>query len=287
VYSTCGWDNARLRNPADLGVIVTGAGRGIGKRLAMGFANDQAKVGLIARTERELEATKLEIKQSGGEVFSAHADVRVWSEISSAIHNLKRKFHSHNAEIDVLVVAAAIQGPIGPLAEEDPKHWQVVFETNILGVMHAIRAVLPGMIERRHGKIIVVSGGGSDAARPNFSAYATSKTAIVRLVESVAEEVRDFNIQINCFSPGGAYTSMTDEILAAGERAGAKEIERAEKVRVTGGVSADKQIQVAQFLASERSNHISGKLIHVTDDMKRLEQANMTPDVLTLRRLKL
>ncbi len=60
-----------------------------------------------------------------------------------------------------------------------------------------------------------------------------------------------------------------------------------EKVRVTGGASAEKQIQVAQFLASERSNHISGKLIHVTDDMKKLEQANMTADVLTLRRLKL
>jgi NAD(P)-dependent dehydrogenase (short-subunit alcohol dehydrogenase family) len=276
-----------LRIPADVGVVVTGAGRGIGKRLAMGFAKEHAKVGLIARTERELDATKLEIKQSGGEVFSSVADVRVWSEISSAFNNLKRKFRSHHAEIDVLVAAAAIQGPIGPLAEEDPKLWHAVLETNILGVMHAIRAVLPGMIDRRHGKIIVVTGGGSDAARPNFSAYATSKTAIVRLVESVAEEVRDFNIQINCFSPGGAYTSMTDEILAAGERAGAMEIERAEKVRVTGGVSADKQIQVAQFLASERSNHISGKLIHVSDDMKRLEQANMTADVLTLRRLKL
>jgi NAD(P)-dependent dehydrogenase (short-subunit alcohol dehydrogenase family) len=267
--------------------VVTGAGRGIGKRLAMGFAKDRAKVGLIARTERELEATKLEIKQSGGEVFSARADVRVWSEISGAIHNLRRKFHSHHAEIDVLITAAAIQGPIGPLAEEDPKEWDAVLATNILGVMHAIRAVLPGMIERRHGKIIVLSGGGSDAGRPNFSAYATSKAAIVRMVESVAEEVRDFNVQINCFSPGGANTSMTDEILAAGDRAGAMEIERAEKVRLTGGVSAEKQIQVAQFLASERSNHISGKLIHVADDMKKLEQANMTADVLTLRRLKL
>jgi NAD(P)-dependent dehydrogenase (short-subunit alcohol dehydrogenase family) len=268
-------------------VVITGAGRGIGKRLAMGFAKDHAKVGLIARTERELEATKLEIKQSGGEVFSARADVRVWSEISGAIHNLKRKLHSHNAEIDVLVAAAAVQGPIGAFAESDPKAWAAVLDTNILGVMHTIRAALPGMIERRRGKIIVLTGGGSDAARPYFCSYAASKTAVVRLVESISEEVRDFNIQINCFSPGGAYTSMTDEILSAGDRAGAMEIERAEKVRITGGVAAEKQIQVAQFLASERSNHISGKLIHVTDDMKRLEQANMTPDLLTLRRLKL
>ncbi len=268
-------------------MVVTGAGRGIGKRLAMGFAKEQAKVGLIARTERELDATKLEIKQSGGEVFAARADVRVWSEISAAVHSLKRKFHSHHAEIDVLVTAAAIQGPIGPLAEADPKDWPAVFETNILGVMHAMRAALPGMIQRRHGKIIVLTGGGSDAARPNFSAYATTKTALVRLVESVAEEVREYNVQINCFSPGGAYTSMTDEILAAGERAGAMEIERAEKVRVTGGVMAEKQIQMALFLASERSNHISGKLVHVADDLKKLEHANMAPDLLTLRRHKL
>jgi 3-oxoacyl-[acyl-carrier protein] reductase len=234
-----------------------------------------------------LEATKLEIKQSGGEVFSARADVRVWNEISGAIHNLKRKLHPLHAEIDVLIAAAAIQGPIGPFSEGDPREWAAVMETNVLGVMHTIRAVLPGMIERRRGKIIVLTGGGSDAARPNFSSYAASKTALARLVESISEEVRDFNIQINCFSPGGAYTSMTDEILAAGDRAGNMEIERAEKVRLTGGVTAEKQIQVAQFLASERSNHITGKMIHVTDDMKKLEQANMTQDVLTLRRLKL
>ena len=123
---------------------MTGAGRGVGKRLAMGFANTRAKVGLVARTERELEATKLEIQQSGGEVFPARADVRVWNEISGAVHNLTRKFHSHGVEMDVLVAAAAVQGPIGPFASADPKKWADVLDTNILGVMHVLRAVLPG-----------------------------------------------------------------------------------------------------------------------------------------------
>jgi 3-oxoacyl-[acyl-carrier protein] reductase len=80
---------------------------------------------------------------------------------------------------------------------------------------------------------------------------------------------------------------MTDEILAAGDRAGSSEIERAEEVRRTGGVHADKQIHFALFLASEKSNHITGKLLHVTDDIRKLEQTNMTPELLTLRRLKL
>ncbi len=77
---------------------------------------------------------------------------------------------------------------------------------------------------------------------------------------------------------------MTDEIMHSGERAGSKEIEEAENVRLTGGMSPEKQIQLALFLASERSNHISGKLIHVNDDWKRLERENMNPESFTLRR---
>jgi 3-oxoacyl-[acyl-carrier protein] reductase len=84
--------------------------------------------------------------------------------------------------------------------------------------------------------------------------------------------------------PGESYTSMTDEILQAGERAGAAEIEAAEKVRLTGGVSPEKQIQLALFLASQRSNHVTGKLIHVSDDWKRLEHENARPEAFTLRR---
>src|SRR5205823_14690924 len=101
------------------------------------------------------------------------------------------------------------------------------------------------------GKSIVLAGGGAAYARPNFSAYAASKAAVARLVETLAEEVRDKNIQVNCMSPGGAYTSMTDEILNAGERAGQKEIDDAQQVRLTGGVSPAKQVELAMFLRSE------------------------------------
>jgi 3-oxoacyl-[acyl-carrier protein] reductase len=80
---------------------------------------------------------------------------------------------------------------------------------------------------------------------------------------------------------------MTDEILHAGETlAGGKEIEEAEQVRITGGIAPEKQIQLALFLASERSNHISGKLIHVNDDWRRFERENMRPDLFTLRRVQ-
>jgi len=150
--------------------------------------------------------------------------------------------------------------------------------------MNSCRTVLPQMIQKRSGKILVIADSSSSSPRPNFAPYSASKAAVVRLVESVAEEVRSHNVQVNCFSPGGAYTSMTDEILDADERAGANEIEDAEQIRLTGGVPPDKQILLALFLASERSNHLTGKLIDVTDDWKKLERENTRPDTWTLRR---
>jgi len=187
--------------------------------------------------------------------------------------------------VQVLIAAAAVQGPIGPFLEGKPKQWWEVLETNVLGVMHACRAVLPPMIERRSGKIIVLSGPGAAEGRPNFAPFAASKAAAVQLVETLAEEVREHNVQVNALSPGETYTSMTDEIIQAGLKAGAKDLEDAERVRITGGVSPERQIQLALFLASERSNHVSGKLIDVADDWKRLEHGNINPAAYTLRRV--
>jgi short-subunit dehydrogenase len=143
---------------------------------------------------------------------------------------------------------------------------------------------LPQMVEARRGKILVIVDQGAASPRPNLAPYAASKAAVVRFVESLAEEIRDHNIQVNSFSPGAAYTSMTDEILQAEDRAGLKEVEEAERTRLTGGIAADKQIQLALFLTSERSNHLTGKLIHMGDDVKRLEQDNARQDAWTLRR---
>jgi 3-oxoacyl-[acyl-carrier protein] reductase len=262
-------------------ILITGAGRGIGKRLALGVAARGAKVGLLARSRGELDLAQLEIEQAGGVAMRLRADVRDGDQVTAAVDRMR----VHWGHIDVLICAAGVQGPIGPLVEVNPKAWWDTVETNLHGVMLAARAVLPEMMARRSGKIIALSGGGSLTPRPNFSAYSTAKTALVRMVETLAAEVAEHNVQINCMAPGGAYTSMTDEILAAGERAGWKESEDARQVRMTGGVPPDKQINLALFLASERSNHISGKVVHVNDDWKKLEQGQVNPELYTLRRV--
>lgn len=263
-------------------VLITGAGRGIGKRLAIGFASHGARVGLLARSKAELDLANLEIEHAGGSALRIRADVTDFEQMAAAAERMQVQFGG----IHVLICCAATQGPIGPLLENPPEAWADTVRTNLIGVANACRAVLPHMIERRSGKIIVLSGGGAAKARPFFSAYAASKAAVVRFVETVAEEVRDHNIQINCMAPGATYTHMTDEILRAGERAGWKDLEEARQVRTTGGLAPEKQLGLALFLASERSNHISGKLIHVNDNWKKLEHATLNPDAYTLRRVE-
>lgn len=271
-----------MQSLTNAGVLVTGAGRGVGKRLAIGFATAGCRVGLLARSKAELDLAHLEIEHAGGNALRIRADVTDYEQVTAAVDRMR----VHYGGVQVLVCSAAIQGPIGPLVEQSPKAWAETIQTNLIGVMNSCKAVLPHMIDQRSGKIIVLSGSGATAARPNLSAYASAKAALVRFVETVAEEIRDHNVQINCMGPGGAYTHMTDEILRAGEKAGWKETEEALEVRQTGGVAPDKQIQLALFLASEQSNHISGKLIQVSDDWKKLKDANLHPEIYTLRRVQ-
>jgi len=263
-------------------VLVTGAGRGIGKRLAIGFASRGAKVGLLARSKAEIDLCHLEIGHAGGSASRILADVRDYERMTAVIHQMRIELGG----VDVLVCAAGVQGPIGPFAETQPKSWQETIDTNLTGVMNSCRAVLPQMIERRRGKIIVVAGGGAREGRPNFALYAATKTALARFVESVATEVSEHNVQINCMSPGGSYTHMTDQILAAGERAGWREIEEAQQIRLTGGVAPEQQVELAVFLASEQSNHITGRLIHVQDNWKKLKDKTVSPELYTLRRIQ-
>ncbi|PYT13241.1 MAG: short-chain dehydrogenase [Acidobacteria bacterium] len=264
-------------------VLVTGAGRGVGKRLAIGFSARGARVGLLARSKAELDLCHLEIEHAGGSALRIRADVCDYEQVCAGVERIRVHFGS---PVQVLVCAAAIQGPIGPFVDTAPKSWSEIVRTNLCGVINACRAVLPHMIERRSGKIIVLTGGGVTDARPNFAVYSATKTAVARFVESVAEEVSEHNVQINCMSPGGTYTHMTDQILAAGDRAGWREIEQARQVRLTGGIAPEKQIELALFLASEQSNHISGRLIHVQDDWKRWKDRTVNPELYTLRRVQ-
>lgn len=265
----------------DKTAVITGAGRGIGKRLAIAFAAEGAKVGLLARTLAELNLTHMEISHAGGTSLVSPADVSDYAQVETATAAVRKSF----GPIDILVNAAGMQGPIGPTAYIDPRAWAEVIQINLTGVFHCCRCVLPEMISRRSGKIINVSGGGASYSRPFFSGYAASKVGLVRFTETLAEEVAEHNIQVNAVAPGATYTHMTDQVIEAGDNAGEKALEDARNTRLTRGAPPEKQIALALFLVSPRSNHISGKLISIHDDWARFEHTTMTADHLTLRRI--
>src|SRR5579862_1207482 len=107
-------------------VLVTGAGRGIGKRLAIGFAARGARVGLLARSKAELDLCQLEIEHTGGAALRIRADVSDYEQMSAAVERLRVHF---NSGVQVLVCAAAIQGPVGPFVEVAPKNWSELLQT--------------------------------------------------------------------------------------------------------------------------------------------------------------
>ena len=263
-------------------ILVTGAGRGIGKRLALGFAGLGARIALVGRSKAEIDLAHIEIEQTGGNALRIRADVIDPEQLILAVDRARVVFGS---PIDVLICAAATVGPINSFMQSSLKSWKDALTINLLGVVHSFRAVLPSMTERRAGKIIVLTCETDAAPKLNLSAYTTSKTSVVRFVESVAAEVVEHNVQINCFDPGPAYTNLTDEIIRAQSRLEPPVVSEAKETRRTGGISPDLQLKVARFLASEQSNHITGKLIHVTDDTNKLRNETLRPDALTLRRV--
>lgn len=272
----------RLRNKV---AVITGGGRGIGKAIALRFAREGASIVVAARSKDEVQDTVRGIVADGGVALGMQTDVSSLESVSSFFQTAVRQFGT----IDILVSGAAIQGSIGPLHEIDNDGWVRTIQINLVGTFFCIKLVLPIMIREKRGKIITFSGGGAVSPRPRFTAYATSKAAIVRFTESLAEEVREFNIQVNAIAPGPVNTRMVGEIIQAGEKAGQEEFVEAQERSQLGGVSPDKAVELALFLASEESNGITGKLISAVWDPWQEESfvalLKEDRDLATLRRI--
>lgn len=263
-------------------VMITGGGRGIGKRLAIGFFQRGARIALVSRSKAELDLAHIEIEQAGGNALRLIADVTDAEQLRTAVDRAQVAF---KGGIDILICAAAVPGPLHPFAVAPPKAWEEAIRINLLGVVHSCQAVLPGMMERRAGKILVLGCYSDRPPNRNFSAYHTSKQGVVHFAEALAAEVLDSNVQVNCFDPGDAYTTFTDELIRAAGKLDPEVVHHALEVRRTGGTSAEAQMEMAAFLASEAANHITGKLILVTDDWRKLKNAKLHPEQYTLRRV--
>jgi 3-oxoacyl-[acyl-carrier protein] reductase len=271
-------------NLLDKVALVTGAGRGLGKAIALALASHGADVAILSRTEKEIQQTTLEIRALQRKVVAIRADV---SEPRQVNHAVRRTIEALGT-IDILVNNAGVIGPIGRVEEVSINDWITTIHVNLVGTFLCSRAVLPYLKRKAHGKIINIAGSG-EGSLPSFTAYASSKSAIVRFTETLAEEVRRHNIDVNAVAPGGIYTRMTEEIILAEESAGDKERLRVRRVKESGGVKLEVAAELVAFLASDDSDGLTGKLISAVHDdwrdFKSFRKLMDTTDIFTMRRI--
>ncbi len=183
--------------------IVTGAGKGIGKAIAIALANEGVQVGLIARTAKDLETVAAEIKALGVKAAIAVADISNIAEVNKAVESIQ----SELGNTDILINNAGT-GTFGKFLELSPEQWENQIKVNLFGVYYATRAVLPQMIERQTGDIVNVSSTAGLTGAAVTSAYSASKFGVMGLTESLMQEVRKHNIRVTAMTPSTVVTEL-------------------------------------------------------------------------------
>jgi NAD(P)-dependent dehydrogenase (short-subunit alcohol dehydrogenase family) len=269
--------------------LITGGSQGLGLAIADAYVAAGAKVVLSGRSPDALGAAEQRLARSAGagqRVLTYCGDVSRADEVEALVGFAIDAF----PELDILVNNAGIYGPKGLSEEVDWHEWVRAIEINLFGSVLVARAVLPHLKRRGYGKVIQLSGGGATAPLPNLTAYAASKAAIVRFMESLAHEARADGIDVNAIAPGGLNTRMLDEVIAAGpEQVGAAFYARAVEQQASGGTPLEHGANLAVYLASAESDGITGRLLSAVWDPwatlgdHRAELADT--DVFTLRRI--
>ena len=235
--------------------LVTGGGRGIGRTIAEGLAASGAAVAVLARSEDELQETVAQIARAGGRAIALAADVTDRQAVEAAVAQTVRDL----GPIDLLVNNAAVATPVGPVWEVEPEAWWRTIEVNLRGPFLCARAVLPGMIARRTGRIVNIVAVAAFTTAPYMSAYGGSKAALVSFTDDLAAEVREHGLTVFAIRPGMVQTRMQDELMASPY-----------VQRRRGGppvlVPAERAAEAVAFVATGQADALTGRFIDVTRD---------------------
>jgi NAD(P)-dependent dehydrogenase (short-subunit alcohol dehydrogenase family) len=269
--------------------LITGASQGLGKAIASAFVKEGSHVAICARDGELIELVAEDFRAQavdGQKVFAAACDV----SSSDQVDRLFSDIFAHLGSVEILVNNAGVSGPKGESETVGFADWSRAIEINLYGTFLPCQYGIRHMKKIGRGKIINLSGGGATAPMPKISAYAASKAAVVRLTETLAEELRAFSIDVNAVAPGALNTRFLDELLAAGpETVGRKLYDKALQQRSSGGVPLEKGARLCVYLASQQSDGITGKLIsaqwdhweNLHDFREHLDKS----DIYTLRRI--
>ena len=193
----------------DRTVLVTGASRGIGRSIALRFAEEGARLALVARTEAELLATASLVEEAGTRTVAIPTDIRDRAGAEACVERAEKELGA----IDVLVNNAGVF-LWRPFLYLTPEEWDLVIATNLTGAANFCRAVIPGMMRRRHGRIVNVSSIHGMRGEANLAAHSAAKFGLIGLTQSLAREFREFNIAVNAVCPG-TVENKQDETGAA------------------------------------------------------------------------
>jgi 3-oxoacyl-[acyl-carrier protein] reductase len=193
--------------------IITGAGKGIGKAIAIALAKEGVNLGLIARTTADLESLQQQLQQQYDvKVEVASADIATYTEAESAVQKLTTALGS----VDILINNAGV-GQFGTVAEMDIADWERIIQVNLMGTYYVTKAALPFLLEQKSGDIINVASTAGERGFATGSAYCASKFALMGFTESLMQEVRKSNIRVVALTPS---TVNTDLAVNAGLKIG-------------------------------------------------------------------
>ncbi|MBX0335017.1 3-ketoacyl-ACP reductase [Pontibacter sp. HSC-14F20] len=187
--------------------LITGAGKGIGRAIAIALAKEGVNVGLLARTTSQLEEVAAEVQQLGVKAAVATADVTDINSVNEAVKYIGTEL----GPIDILINNAGT-AKFGKFLELEPADWEHIIRVNLMGVYFVTRAMLPEMIERQTGDIINISSTAGQRGAPVTSAYSASKFAVIGLSESLMQEVRKHNIRVSTLTPSTVATDMAIDL---------------------------------------------------------------------------
>ena len=268
-------------------IVITGGSLGIGYEIAKKCASEGATVIIAARNKAALENALVELKQISNNNHQQYSlDVSKYEEVKRFASWSSSNF-SH---IYALVNCAGIYGPIGRIHQISMEKFTKAIQINFLGTVYMCHAFIPIIKSNTRKKIINFSGGGAASPFPHYSAYATSKIAIVRFTENLSIELSKEEFDINCIAPGFVITRLHQQTIEAGPELATKEFfENTRKQMESGGVPIEKAVDLALFLLSSDSDGITGKFISGPwdpwQDKDFLKKLRIDKDFAVLRRI--
>jgi 3-oxoacyl-[acyl-carrier protein] reductase len=232
--------------------MVTGAAQGIGRAIALALAEAGADIAGGDVALEKLQGVAKEIEALGRKALALHLDVSSPDSVKEAVDKTLEAF----GKIDILVNNAGITKD-NLIMRMKPEDWDLVLRVNLNGAFHCTRAVLPGMVKQRYGRIINIASVVAQAGNPGQANYIASKAGIIGLTKAVASEVGSRNITANAIAPGFIATAMTENLPEAVRQ-------RMLSLIPLGRMGTDRDIaHGVRFLASEEASYITGHVLNI------------------------